>query len=74
MELYISQMNLIYLNKNLKAMSNQLNIFEQANLRAYKKRYNFFYKGVKERAIKRREQFENSKYDDISILINSKNI
>ena len=55
-------------------MSNQLNIFEQANLRAYKKRYNFFYKGVKERAIKRREQFENSKHDEISILINSKNI
>ena len=74
MELYISQMNLIYLNKNLKAMSNQLNIFEQANLRAYKKRYNIFYKGVKERAIKRREQFENSKHDEISILINSKNI
>ena len=54
-------------------MSNQLDIFEQANLRAYKKRYNIFYKGVKERAIKRNNEFKKGKYKSISILINSKN-
>jgi hypothetical protein len=50
-------------------MSNQLNIFNEADKNRFKAFREDFYKGVKERAIKRREEFLNDKEGDISILL-----
>ena len=54
-------------------MSNQLDIFEEVKIRSYKQLRDIMYKGLKERADKRRKEFLNNNYEDISILIKPKN-
>lgn len=55
-------------------MSNQLDIFEEVKIRTFKELREELYKGLKERADKRREAFLNNNYEDISILLPNKNI
>ncbi len=50
-------------------MPNQLSLFQELEIKRSKERYNHFYRGVKERADKRRREFLNSNDEQISILI-----
>jgi hypothetical protein len=49
-------------------MANQLNIFEQEQKKAYKRRYDKFYVGVKERYEEERKQAEKDKTMTVSII------
>lgn len=52
----------------------QMDLFQELKIRSYKQLREIMYKGLKERANKRREAFLNNNYEDISILLPNKNI